>query len=359
MTELTSMPEYNRAKERTDAWWEHEVIDRAPIRFTEHNAQHKTGLGEILKNYATIKDYWYDTEYQISAFLKGIEQNGLLAETFPVYYPNLGPGVYAGFYGSPLGFAEVTAWTGHIVHNIENDDFSHIKLDLQNEYWLKIEEMADAAIKAAAGRFLVGYTDLHPSMDCVADWCGAEQVCMAMLDAPERLEELLEIAYGDFSKIFSHYNQKLFAAGMPSASWMGIPTDEPMHIPSCDFATLVSPAQFERFCLPYIEREARQAKYNVFHLDGRGVARHIDAILSLPQIQAIQLVQGVAEDEPILQWVPLIQKIQKAGRSVVIGIQLDELQSFMDAVPPEGIYMTLSASPELQKDVIAAVAKWR
>lgn len=359
MTELACMPEYGRAKERMDAWWEHEIIDRAPIRFTEHNAQHKTGLGDILKNYASLKEYWYDTEYQICAFLKGLEETGTLAETFPVYYPNLGPGVYASFYGSPLSFAEVTSWTGHIVHDIEFDDFSQIKLDMQNEYWLKIEEMTDAALKAAKGRFLVGYTDLHPSMDCVADWCGAEQVCMSMLDAPERLEELLEIAYADFPQIYGHYNQKLFAAGMPSVSWMGIPTDEPMHIPSCDFATLVSSAQFERFCLPHIEREVRQAKYNVFHLDGRGVARHIDAILSLPQIQAIQLVQGVAEDEPILQWVPLIRKIQRAGRSVVVCIQPDELQSFMDAVPPEGIYLTLAAPPETQRDVIAAVEKWK
>ena len=131
-----------------------------------------------------------------------------------------------------------------------------------------------------------------------------------------------------------------------------------MHIPSCDFCGLVSPQQFERFCLPYIERETRLAKYNVFHLDGRGVARHLDALLSLPQIQAIQLVQGVAEDEPILQWAPLIRRIQDAGRSVVVGIQLHELKDFMDTVSPRGIYLTLAADRDVQPEVVAAVEKW-
>lgn len=359
MVELECMPDAGRAMERVAAWWQQERLDRAPIRFTEHNAQHKAGIGDVLKRYDSIKDYWYDTGYHIASFLQSVEKAEFLAETFPVYYPNLGPGVYAAFFGSPLAFAETTSWTGPIIGDIENGDFSEIIWDGESEYWLKIEEMTEAAISAAPGRFLAGYTDLHPSMDCVADWCGAEKVCTAMMDAPDRLFELLEIAYAGFPGIFSHFNQKIMAGGAPSISWMGIPADGPMHIPSCDFASLLSPAQFERFCMPYIERETQQARYNVFHLDGRGVARHIDAILSLRRIQAVQLVQGVAEDEPIFQWIPLIRKIQDAGRSVVVGIQLHELADFMDLVPPKGIFLTLAAEPGIQKAVIAAVEKWK
>ena len=358
MVELACMPQYEKAMQRVYAWWEQELVDRAPIRFSEHNARHNTGLGEILSRYASIKDYWYDTDYHMRSFMESVESAPPLAETFPVYYPNLGPGFYAALYGSPLSFAEVTSWAGHIIHDIGSDDFSGLRLNRRGEYWLKMEEMMEAACDAAPGRFLVGYTDLHPSMDCVADWCGAEQVCTAMFDAPERLEELLKIAYSDFPEIYGHYHQMITADGAPSVSWMGIPTYEPMHIPSCDFSGLVSPKQFERFCLPYIEREILHAKYNVFHLDGRGVARHLDAILTLPRIQAIQLVQGVAEDEPIMQWVPLIRRIQDAGRSVVVGIQLHELTEFLDAVSPKGIFLTLAADRDMQPDIVKAVEKW-
>lgn len=58
--------------------------------------------------------------------------------------------------------------------------------------------------------------------------------------------------------------------------------------------------------------------HNIFHMDGKGVAHHMDAILELPNVQAIQWVQGVADDMPIMQWTPLIQKIQAAGKSVVV-----------------------------------------
>lgn len=48
--------------------------------------------------------------------------------------------------------------------------------------------------------------------------------------------------------------------------------------------------------------------HNIFYLDGRGVARHLDAILELPNVNAIQWVQGVGLDQPILQWIPLIAR---------------------------------------------------
>ena len=88
-------------------------------------------------------------------------------------------------------------------------------------------------------------------------------------------------------------------------------------------------------------------KSNIFHLDGRGVARHLDAILELPNVNAIQWVQGVGLDQPILQWTPLIRKIQAAGKSVVVDLTVQELEPFIDAVAPEGILLCL-----------ARVARW-
>ena len=63
--------------------------------------------------------------------------------------------------------------------------------------------------------------------------------------------------------------------------------------------------------------------HNIFHLDGKGVARHLDEILNVPEIQAIQWVQGAGADQPILPWLPLIKKIQTAGKGVVVTPERD------------------------------------
>ena len=99
--------------------------------------------------------------------------------------------------------------------------------------------------------------------------------------------------------------------------------------------------------------------HNIFHLDGRGVARHLDAILELPNVNAIQWVQGVGRDQPILQWVPLIRKIQAAGKSVVVDMTVAELEPFMDAVRPEGILLCLPTASEAEEvAILERLARW-
>ncbi len=62
----------------------------------------------------------------------------------------------------------------------------------------------------------------------------------------------------------------------------GIPSFGRMHIPSCDFSALISPRLFEEFCLPMLQREVQAMMHNVFHVDSKGVATHIDMILDVP-----------------------------------------------------------------------------
>lgn len=98
--------------------------------------------------------------------------------------------------------------------------------------------------------------------------------------------------------------------------------------------------------------------HNVYHLDGKGVARHIDHILELKEINAIQWVQGMGDDTPIMQWVPFIKKIQAAGKSQVLDIQLDELEDFITEVNPKGIMLCIAADEKIQPDIVKRIEKW-
>jgi len=88
------------------------------------------------------------------------------------------------------------------------------------------------------------------------------------------------------------------------------------------------------------------------------VARHIDAILTLPNLQAINWDQGCGSDEPIMQWLPLIKKIQEAGKSVIVDLKMHELDEFMKKVDPTGILLWIPAEPSEQKDILERVSQW-
>ena len=70
-------------------------------------------------------------------------------------------------------------------------------------------------------------------------------------------------------------------------------------------------------------------------------------------------MQGVGADKPIMQWVPFIKKIQAAGKSIVVDLEPQELEPFIDAVSPKGIYLCMNEkNPEAQKQIIARLLKW-
>ena len=120
----------------------------------------------------------------------------------------------------------------------------------------------------------------------------------------------------------------------------------------------ISPALYEKFGLPLLRDEVKPMTHNIFHVDGKGVLKDLDMILSVPKIQAIQWVQGMGLDMPIMQWVPLLKRLQAAGKSIVIDLQLDELEHFIAAMEPEGLLLCLAADEDIQPEIIKRIERW-
>ena len=356
--ELEGMPHFDRAMERVYAWYENEIIDRPPVRFQAHNAM-LTAATEDISSLSSEekKAWWFNVELQVDLFLKSVEGRTFHGETFPVYSPNLGPDVYAAFYGAELEYGEITSWSKPLIKTW--DDVEKIQFDPQNEYFRTLEKLTEHALERCPGKFMVGYTDLHPGLDCVAAWRKPEQLCIDMIEHPDKVKQLAELAVKDFQWIFDHFDGMLKAENQLSVSWLGVPSFGKMHIPSEDFITLISPDFYAEFGLPILKREVKDMTHNVYHVDGKGVARHMDAILSVPEVHAIQWVQGVGEDYPIMQWVPFLKDLQAREVPVIVDLDKEDLESFMAEMDPEGLFLWIaSEEEEEQLDILNMVSRW-
>lgn len=353
--ELTTKKDFDMCMKRINAWYKGEILDRPPVRFTRIN---NNSNDELKKDWTNLKERWYDEDYQIDSFIKSIENRNFNGETFPIFCPNLGPNVLAGYYGSSISFGETTTWSEPCVEDLEElQEFP--KLDYNNEYFIKIENLTRKALEKSKGRFLVGYTDLHPGLDLLDAMRGTENLCMDLYDDPEKIQEWLDVCDDDFQKVFNYYHEILSSHNQPSVGWLGIPSYGKMHIPSCDFSAMISNDLFEEFYLSLLKKEVKPMDHNIFHLDGKDVAKHLDMILEIPEIQAIQWAQGVGEDKPIMQWISLIKKIQDAGKGVVLDIQQDELEDFIKVMDPKGLYLCfITESDEEEVELLKRVERW-
>lgn len=280
-------------------------------------------------------------------------------ETFPVYFPNLGPNFYAAAIANGrLGFGEVTSWCEPQI--FEESDLDKIGFHRENLYYQKILELTDYALQRCANRFMVGYTDMHPSLDCADALRGTENLCIDMYEEEDFVKELVEKCFQPFFPMMDEFHRRLKEKKQLSVSWMNIPSYESIHIPSCDMGAMLSREFFNEFSLPYIKKEIGHFRHNVFHLDGKGVANHVDELLKLEEIQAIQWVQGVGNDKPIMQWVPFIKKLQDAGKSVVVDLEPEELEAFLGVMKPKGIYLCIpEKDKEQQGRILERLLKWK
>lgn len=346
---------FSECVERIEAWFQGEILDRVPIRFQRHNAEfyviHKS-------NHATIKDRWFDAEYQADEFLRSIESMRFHAETFPIYMPNLGPNVYAAFHGDELIFEDTTTWYHEIIHDYSTD-LVKIKFSKENIYYKMMLELTKVVLEKCAGRYLVGYTDLHPALDCASAWRGTNNLCIDLIMDTDNAQKLFDLTSEHFLEVYNEYDILLKTHNMPSCTWMNIPIEGRLHIPSSDFSFMISPDDYIKYGLPLLKEDIKTMTHNVFHVDGKGVAKHIDTILSVPQIQCIQWVQGVGDDYPIMQHLDFIKYVQSKNRGIIVDLSKEDLDEYMGKMSPENTFLWIATeSEEEELYIMKKVEKW-
>lgn len=348
-------PDFDECIARIYAWYEQQLVDRPPIRFHHHNIEyerHQVAEG----TWKTHEQRWLDVEFQIRMFLRSLREARFLGETFPVFWPNLSAIAYNLFLGQEATFDEVTAWAQPCIEDIDN--LPELRVQWDNRYFRTAEALTRRALELAEGHFMVGYTDMYTGPDCAMQLRGTEQLCIDLISSPRQAHKLMNLTFAEYARVYRHFDTLLKAHRQLSVTWMNLPSYETFNVLGCDFAVNISPTHFEEFCMPLLRKEAELFVRNVFHLDGPGVAKNIEAILTLPNVVAIQWAQGYGDDQPIMQWVPLIKRIQEAGKSVIVDLQLSELDDFMQQVDRTGVMLWISAQPDVQQDVIKRVAQW-
>lgn len=354
--ELEGKPDFLKSMLRIEAWYNCEIIDRPPVQFRSNEILHEDL--NIKNTSSRFVDDWMDTEFVVDKFLKSIKEKEFRGESFPIFWPNLGPSVYSAFFGATLEFEKNTSWAIPVIKNW--DDLNKLKLDFNNIYFKKLDEMTGYAIEMCSNKAIVGYTDLHPGLDCVSAWRDPQILCMDLYDEADNVKKAVKLATEAFTPVYRHFTDILIEKNQPSVSWMGVPFFDSMHIPSCDFASMISPAQFKEFAMPSLIEETRQAKFNIFHVDGKGVANHLDAICEIPGVNALQWVQGDGGGKPVMQWLPLIKEMKQKGKAVFIYVESDEIDSFMSEISPKGVFLSITTNnKDEQIDILKKIENWR
>ncbi|MFH0964473.1 MAG: trimethylamine corrinoid protein 2 [Planctomycetota bacterium] len=357
---LELKPDLEAVLDRYEAWWNCEVLDRPPVSLTfAKPAAEKLPLPQ--KQHASLRDRWLDIEFQIECASASLSNTVHYADALPIAWPNLGPDVFAAYYGCPLVFGETTSWSMPILPDWGPSSLARLKLDTRGFYFRKTLEMTDAFLDAARGRFLIAFTDLHPGGDAVAAFRDPQELAIDLIERPDEVRALCHHVTDDFLPLYDVLYKRLAASQPVAATWMGCASLGKQHIPSNDFSCMISERMFQDLFLPAIVRECRHMRRSIYHLDGPGALRHLDALLAVPEIQAIQWVAGEGHEDWKL-WIDVYRRIQRARKALVLVLPANELSLLFETLRPEGVWLIVQEfgnTPQEADSVLAAVSRWR
>jgi hypothetical protein len=350
-------PDYEKSKQRIDAFWEREIIDRPVVQFSLSKPREEQ-VPLPPAHHATPRDRWLDAGYQAELALASLANHEFLGDSLPVAYPNLGPEVLSAFYGCTIEFGDYgTSWTTPILHDWQAVDSLVFHPD--NFYLRKLREMTDALLAVGRSKFIVGMTDWHPGGDAIAAFRDPQNLAIDMIDHLDDVKALLRRLEADYFRLYDEFYVKLRAAGMPITSWLTLVSDEKYYIPSNDFSIMVSKATFDDVFLPGIVNECRFLDRSIYHLDGPGALRHLDSLLAIPELHAVQWVCGAGR-EGFGRWIPVYQKCQAAGKGIEVVCSYAELDLIMETLDPHGVYLMMDGVPsrEAALDMLKRLEKW-
>ena len=332
-------PDYADVLARYEAWWQAEIIDR-PLFSLSLPVPAEKRTSPPIKTFNHPRDRWLDTDYIVATAEAKMANTIFCADSLPVVFPNLGPDVFAACYGCELEFGETTSWSKPILKDLSLNSLADLALDTRSFAFRKLVEITQELLAAGKGRFIVGYTDIHPGGDALAALRSPQGLLLDTIDNPETLKKLVDRITDDFFQFYDYFYHLLDAAGMPATSWLPAVGKGKYHIPSNDFSCMISDRMFEDIFIPGIIRECRHMDRCIYHLDGPQALRYLDRLLEIPEIQAIQWVPGAGRGD----WrrsIPVYQRIQSKHKAFyLLAIPAADLDELFSLLAPEGAWIS-------------------
>ena len=127
----------------------------------------------------------------------------------------------------------------------------------------------------------------------------------------------------------------------------------------CDFSVMISPKMFEEFVLPELEAICGWLDYSVYHLDGQEQIAHLDYILSVKRLNAIQWTYIISQPN-VSNFIPVFKKIQRAGKNLILMPHISEVEILMRNLSSRGLQLIVCgiANKAEAIEIERKVAKW-
>ncbi len=345
---LLYKPDWDQTMENYKAWWAGEDFGRCSLNVTARRAGTEHIRPPKLPD--RVEDRWLDCDYLHAKNEYQLQTTFFGGEAVPVW--GAGHPGWAGLkalLGCEVTLGEATGWVKPIMAegSLSDYDMTSLKIDFGGALWKKIEAMHRFAVEEARGKCLPYFSAIGHTGDTLAGIRSTEQLLYDVVDEPEVVHDfdmyIIEHAWKPvYDRIFDIVKEGSFGG---CVTWMNIWAPGRCFNPSNDFTYMISTDMYRDIFWDSLRLNLSMMDYTIYHVDGVGAFKHVDALLELDGIQGFQILPGAGKPSP-LRYMDVLRKVQAAGKLLHIGIPAREVKDALENLSSKGLYIHTSCETE-------------
>lgn len=322
---------WDDTQRRFNTWWNGDKTDRPMLHIVARRKKEIEALEPVLPATNPMDDR-LDVERIVKVFRNYCRTHVFMAEAFPYVDVHLGPGSMATYLGCEPNFTQETIWYTECIHDW--DQWGGISFNPDNYWWIRHQEMIKKAHLLSNDDFLVAIPDIVENIDILSAMRGPQKLCYDLIDEPA----LVKSCINQIDRLYFKYYDALYnIVKMEDSSccYIGFCIWGPGKTAKVqsDFSALISPSQFREFVIPSLRNQCRQLDNTLYHLDGPEAIRHLDALMEIDELDALQWSPGDGKPDGCgKEWYPIYEKVRNAGKSMWIKIENGTVKDWIKGV---------------------------
>ena len=320
---------YEKIAEDSRRWWAREL--KRPLIQVRVRAAEPEGPAPDPER--TIHEMTHDFDVAPERIIRkldyGLSRLQYLGNAFPYTGINLGPGIVSAWMhdGVKAQVRDDTVW--FFVEREEPIEDIHLSYNADHPLFRRLCELHRAANEYWEGRVQVSMTDLGGNLDLLIPFRPGEKLLFDLYDNPDEVKRLTWEAHQAWWRYFEELNNLMHPPAPGYLSWLPLFSDGPTYVLQCDFCYMISPDMFDEFVKPELTATAERLSHCIYHLDGVGALPHLDSLLSIEAIDAIQWVYG--DGKPgVLHWLDVYKRIREAGKLLYLHASPAEFETVVE-----------------------------
>lgn len=353
---------WGETQEKWRNYWTRSNVGRPLMRVVAQKENMTELPQEFVPNDAT--DMYTNAKKIVGSYRHFCNNHNFLGESFPNLSVDFGPGSVAAYLGSDIIFNYDTVWFTEVIEDLE--DAEPLVFDPENAWFKKHIALVQECKDMAGDDFFVCIPDLMENIDVLASLRGAQDMIFEMVDSPEvvtqRIQEISDVYFEYYDRFYDIVKNEDNSSVYTVFQIWG---DGKCAKLQCDFSALMAPQHYHDFIVEPLREQAKKLDTVIYHLDGPDAIKHLDAIMEVEEIDALQWTSGDhGPDGTFEEWYVIYDKAYKAGKALWVKVYSGELSDWIERVEKivmrygsDRLFLTFPEMPRKDADYLLDYAE--